>query len=486
MAGQAVLRYRAQGPVLQKYMDSSAFVQIIRGPLGSGKTTCSAAKLFRLICSQRATKEGVRKSRWAVIRNTYPDLKNTTIRDWRAIVPEGCGRFTMGVPPEHKLDFNLPDGTRVVADVIFLALDRPDDVRKLRGLQLTGAYINEGKEVPKAILDMITGRVDRYPMPGWDPSTVQILIDTNAWDDDHWMEELDRLRLKGELPGYEFFVQPPAVIEVDGKWQVNPEAENLRVLKPDYYQRQIAGKRRDWILVNLANRIGLSFDGKPVHPDYQESIHCAKDLLRPRPGIVYVGMDFGLTPAAVFWQRQSTGQWWGLDEVVCVDTGAVRFADAIKAKVAEMKAHQSGLTFVFRGDPSGDDRRDTTEDTYFSVLRANGIPALPCSTNDAQIRRDALDRPLQRSIGGEPGVLISPACKMLRRGLAGAWFYKRVEVPGEERFKDEPDKGPFSHVCEAGEYGLMDGGEHALINSAQARNMPRGPVRVAGGWDPRY
>jgi hypothetical protein len=485
VSGSAILRYRAQGPVLQRYLDSSMFVQIIRGPLGSGKTTCSAAKLFKLICSIRATKEGVRKSRWAVIRNTYPDLKNTTIRDWRAIVPENAGRFTMGVPPEHKLDFNLADGTRVLSDVMFLALDRPEDVRKLRGLQLTGAYINEGKEVPKAILDMITGRVDRYPMPGWDPGCVQILIDTNAWDDDHWMEELDKLRLKGELPGYEFFVQPPAVIEVNGKWEVNPEAENIRVLKPDYYQRQIAGKRRDWILVNLANRIGLSFDGKPVHPDYQESIHCAKDLLRPKPGIIYVGMDFGLTPAAVFWQRQPSRQWWGLDEIVCTDTGAVRFADALKAKCLEMKNLQAGLTFVFRGDPSGDDRRDTTEDTYFSVLRANGIPALPCSTNDAQIRRDALDRPLQRMVAGEPGVLISPACKHLRRGLAGAWYYKRIEVPGEERFKDEPDKGPYSHICEAGEYGLMDAGEHAMVDSAQARFMPKGAVRISHNWDPR-
>lgn len=484
MSGRAILKYRAQGPVLQQYLDSSDFVQIIRGPLGSGKTTCSAAKVFKLICEQRPNKAKERKSRWAIIRNTYPDLKNTTIRDWKSIVPDNVGRFTMGAPPEHKLDFDLADGTRVIAEVIFLALDKPDDVRKLRGMQLTGAYINEGKEVPKAILDMLTGRVDRYPFPGMS-NWVGVLIDTNAWDDDHWLEVLDKERLDGKLPGYAFFVQPAAVIKIAGEWQVNPEAENLKVLKPDYYQRQIAGKRDDWIRVNLANEIGISFDGKPVHPDYQESIHCAKVELLPVPGVINVGMDFGLTPAATFWQKQSNGQWWGLDEIVETSMGAERFADAIKAKEAEMKARTPGLIFVRRGDPSGDDRRDTDERTYFKVLNTNGVHALPCSTNDAEARRTALDRPLQRMVQGRPGLLVSPKMKRFRRGMAGAWFYKRVEVPGEERFKDEPDKGPYSHVCESGEYALMDAGEHAVVNSPGAQNFPRAPIRTNGSWDPR-
>jgi hypothetical protein len=484
VSGRAVLKYRAQGPVLQEYMDSSEFVQFIRGPLGSGKTTGSAAKLFRLICEQRASKAGERKSRYAAVRNTYPDLKNTTIRDWRSVVPDNCGRFTMGVPPEHKLDFDLPDGTRVISDVIFLALDRPDDVRKLRGMQLTGAWINETKELPKAILDMITGRVDRYPSPGYS-NWVGILGDTNAWDDDHWLEDLSRLSREGKLPGYKFFTQPPAVVKVNGKWEVNPLAENLKVLKPDYYARQIAGKREDWIRVNLANEIGISYDGKAVHPDYQESIHVAKDLLRASPGLVYVGMDFGLTPAAVFWQRQKDGQWWALEEVVCTDMGAVRFADQLKAKCADMRAQTSGLTFIFRGDPSGDNRSGTDEKTVFQVLRSNGIPALPCSTNDPQIRRDAIDRILQRSLSGKPGLQVSPSLKVFRRGMAGAWCYKRVEVTGHERFRDEPDKNEFSHVCEAGEYGLMDAGEHAMVNSAQAMNFPKNAVQVQKTWDPR-
>ena len=48
---------------------------------------------------------------------------------------------------------------------------------------------------------------------------------------------------------------------------------------------------------------------------------------------------------------------------------------------------------------------------------------------------------------------------MLRKGLAGAFKYKRLAVTGEERYHDKRDKNPYSHPCEALEYGLLGEGE---------------------------
>ena len=48
---------------------------------------------------------------------------------------------------------------------------------------------------------------------------------------------------------------------------------------------------------------------------------------------------------------------------------------------------------------------------------------------------------------------------MLIRGLAGEFCFKRIQVVGDERFKDNADKGPTSHVCEALHYALMGAGE---------------------------
>lgn len=478
----AVIRFRPPGPVAEAFMKSKKPFRIIRGPLGSGKTTATAIQVFKYICEQTASKAKVRTSRWVVVRNTYADLTNTTIRDWLSIVPDGAGVMTMGKPPEMKLDFDLPDGTTVKSEVIFLALDRPDDVRKLRGMQLTGAWVNEAKEIPKAIFDMLTGRIDRYPKPGYS-SWVGVIGDTNAWDQDHPLEEWAEKIRQGDMPDYEFFVQPGAVRWVDVKWEVNPDAENLKVLHPEYYLRQIAGKKLDWIKVNLANEIGFSFDGKPVHPDYSDSMHCSPTILTPRARLVRVGFDWGLTPAAAFLQRQEDGQWWQFDEIVTDDASTEELAVLVKNRIADWNARVPGLTWMFRGDPAGDKRQDGDKSTNFTIMRMNDIPAFPASTNDPVIRRDALDRPLTRLIGGKPGFLISPNCTITRKGLSGAFCYKRMQIAGEDRFRDVPDKTIESHICEAVEYALMDGGEHAVIN-APMRTAP--PVRQQAAQKPDW
>ncbi len=485
----AKVRYRPLGAVLEAYCKANSFVEIIRGPLGAGKTKASAFKIFKRICDQKVDANGLRRSRWAVIRNTYPDLTSTTIRDWKEVVPAGAGVLTMGHPPEHKLSFMLGDGTRVEAEVLFIALDRVDDVKKLRGAQLTGAWINELKELPKAVFDMVTGRVDRYPAPGAS-SWVGVIGDTNAWDQDHWLQDLDVKWQAGLLEDYQFFTQPPGVIKVNGEWRVNPAAENLMVLRDDYYRRIMQGKKEDWIRVNLANEIGLCFDGRPVYPDYSDSIHGARHLLIPvKDRIVEVGLDFGLTPAAAFLQRQADATWLAFDELVTGHedgdvhgtVGVERFALELKRKCAEYP----DLQFRFRGDPAGN-QADKSEQTYFQALAANGIVCLPASSNDPTKRRAAMERPLQRLVIGKPGIVFSPKCKVWRKGLAGAFNYKRVLISGAERYRDEPDKNAFSHICEAGEYGMMDAGENAVVNgsSRAAVNFPTRPVQPKVTWNP--
>ncbi len=495
------IKYRPQGEVLSKFGLSSTDVQIIRGPLGSGKTKGVVFKIIKLISEQTPDKNGVRKSRIPAIRNTYPDLQTTTIREFRECVSPTVGVFKNGHPPMFHFDFELMDGTRVEATVDFLALDREEDVRKLRGTQYTFGWLNEVKELPKAVMEMLLGRIDRYPIPGFS-KWVGIIGDTNAWDEDHWLAELEEEWIKGDLPGYEFFIQPGAVMRVEADtfgaakslqgtwWGVNPLAENLVVLRKAYYQRQIAGKKDDWIKVNLGNEVGLAIDGKPVHPDYQESVHRAKEILKPMMNVpIHVGMDFGLTPAAVFLQRTPVGRWHALDEIVFESGDAVKLADAIKLKCAEMrndlglngKSNDTALKFIFRGDPSGSTGSEARQDdTAFKVMRLNGVPALPASTNDPALRRNALDRPLTRMVVGGPGILFSPKCKYLRKGLAGAFHYRRVKVAGDERYQDKPDKNFWSHVVEACEYGLMDAGEHSVSNATGigVMKMPNHPVQA--------
>jgi hypothetical protein len=79
--------YEIDGPVLAAFMQSTAPVQVICGPVGSGKSKTCNLKLWAIANQQKPGPEGVRRTRMAVVRTTYPELRTTTIRTWLEHVP---------------------------------------------------------------------------------------------------------------------------------------------------------------------------------------------------------------------------------------------------------------------------------------------------------------------------------------------------------------------------------------------------------------
>ncbi|MES2346266.1 MAG: TerL [Pseudomonadota bacterium] len=471
--------YRPQGPTLEAYILDREQRTFICGPLGSSKTNASCWKSFRVMCAQAPDQNGIRKTRLAAIRNTYPDLMGTTVKDWLEMFDD-LGTFKgAGVePPTHRLRFELPDGTRVEAEMVFLALDREEHVRKLRGLQLTAAWLNEVKELPFAVVQMLDLRVGRYPQDTR-PTWYGIYGDTNAPDTDHWYY---RLAEEQRPEGWTFLKQPGGLIR-DGKdapWRENPLAENVQNLPAGYYIKGAQGKDEAWILVNLANEYGFVKDGKPVWPDYRDSTHCRQFELVKELGL-HIGMDFGLTPAAVFGQRMVNGQWRWRRELVTEDTGIIRFAGEVKLFLG---AHFPGWPIQsITGDPAGDQRQggDSEERTVFQLLAKEGIGAVPAPTNDFALRTEAVAAPLRRMIDGEPGFLIHPDCQITRKGMQGGYMFKRIKVAGDERYRDVPDKNKYSHPCEAGQYLMLSSGEHLdLMPKKQVVAVT--PIPMSSAW----
>jgi hypothetical protein len=436
----AVINYAPTGPVSRAFMWDDSFFRGIMGPFGSGKSTVCIMDILRRSQQQKVGSDGKRRSRWAVVRNTYPELRTTTIKSWHQWVPPQLGRWVDTGPPTHHIQEGDLD-----MEIIFVSLDRPDDVAKLLGMELTGAWIDEAREVPKAVVDGLTGRVGRYPskmMGGC--SWSGIIASTNPPDSDHWWYKLAE---DVHPEGWRFFRQPSGM---------SPDAENRENLPPNYYERQIAGKDEDWVKVYVHGEYGFVRDGRPVYPEYKDAIHCKEfDLLPSVP--IHVGIDFGLTPAAVIGQKTAMGQWRWHSELVTEDMGAVRFAQLLNQHI---QTHYKGFPIgSITGDPAGDIRAQTDEITPFQILRANGVMANPAATNDFIKRRESVAVPLTRLIDGSAGLIIHPQCKMLRKGMAGGYNYKRLQVTGEERYRDVPDKGKYSHVCEAGQYMMVGGGE---------------------------
>ena len=123
-------------PTCAAYIDSTAPVNVITGPWGSGKTSASIMKLFYHAGRTKPNKNNVRQCRAVVIRNTSDQLRDTTIKTFLYWFPTG----TVGTYKEFNKTYlayypgqPLPDGTPTWVDleVMFRALDRPDDVRKL-------------------------------------------------------------------------------------------------------------------------------------------------------------------------------------------------------------------------------------------------------------------------------------------------------------------------------------------------------------------
>lgn len=409
-------------------------------------------EIFGRACAQKPH-NGVRRTRWAVIRNTYPELKSTTIKTWTEWFPFAVMKWD--APISSTVSLPLPDGTKLEMEVWFFPLDRPEEVGKLRSLELTGGWINEASEVAKAVLDMMTQRVGRFPAQRHGgPTWHGVLMDTNMPDDDHYLYRLGET----ERPeGWEFFKQPGGLIFKGGDWsdrrnyEPNPKAENIPNLPGgyEYYYRQLAGKSKDWIKVFVLAQYGSVIDGKPVYPEWNEDLHVKR--VNPITKVpLILGFDFGLTPAVVIGQVTPRGQLLILDELVSSDMGIQQFArDVVRPHLA-MK--YPGFSFQAVGDPAGMGRADTDEKTCFMELAEQGIPCVPASSNTMTARREAVAKYLTKMIDGQPGLLCDPKADTIRRGFNGRYRYKRVQVSGDERYRDVPDKNEYSHPHDALQY----------------------------------
>ena len=254
-----------------------------------------------------------------------------------------------------------------------------------------------------------------------------------------------------------------------------PDAENVENLVDGYYNRLRAGKTADWINVYVDANYGFVMDGKPIYPEYEDNLHCAREMVPYIPNEpLYLGMDFGLTPACVFIQRHG-GTYYVIDEIVTEDMGAVSF---IKEVGRRLRSQYRSSEVQGWGDPAGDQRSPLREhETVFKVIRQAGIPIekSPDASNDPVLRRESVGK-LLASLGihGTPRLIVSPRCKMLRKGLRGAFCYKRLQVAGTDRYRDKPDKNIYSHVCEALEYAMVGLGEgYNLVRESKGHRKPR-------------
>lgn len=434
------------------------FIRLIMGPYGSGKSTLCCHEIVRRACAMPAWSNGRRKSRWIIVRNTSGELVTTTLQTWLNWFGE-LGDIQKRQKPVLTYEHIFNDGKGVVElELLFIALDREEDLRKVKSLEATGCYINELSEVPQGALAHFKGRVNhRYPprsfcnMDYW----AGIIADTNPPDIDHWIYRDFELQ---NLDGYHLFRQPPGLIkDQDGQWMANPDADNYANLSDDYYTKLAIGQTENFVKVFCLGEWGLVGTGKLVYPEYNDDLHSVENIEAIQGEQIHLGWDGGLTPACIVVQISPRGQFRVLKEYIGENIGIRNFAESIvlPSIAKDFPYSKLGLS-VF--DPSGVARSDILEEmSCISELNSIGIPTFPASTNDLTPRISAVRFFLNKMIDGKTGFVLSrKGCPVLRKGFVKEYVYKRLAVAGEERFKDKPDKNRASHPHDGLQYIAME------------------------------
>ncbi|WP_156520996.1 terminase family protein [Magnetospirillum moscoviense] len=469
------------GPVSASFISHRAMITAIMGPIGGGKTSAALMKAIYIAREQNPDPDGVRRTRFAFIRKTYRDLERTLIKSWFDWVPQSLGDWkggTGGQPAQHILRFRpqSPDGTTVECEVLFLAIGENSAEEALRGLEVTGFFLDEADTLDEEVLIYAISRAGRYPktdpangFPG--PTWSGVWMAFNAPDTDNWVY---RRFVDEQFEGHHFFRQPGGL---------EAGAENLANLPESYYQRAMMGQPDWWMRRMIHNQFGYSRDGKPVYPEFSERRHLAPTILRPTKGLpILIGLDGGRTPAAVLEQISPEGQRRTIAELVTDGMGATRFGRALRDFLDRDFA---GLAFKGWGDPAASwaARDDEQERSWLEIVSNEArITFLPAPSNDPTIRLEAVRRDLLESIDGDtPAYLCSPACRVLVKGFLSHYRYRRMAVAGGARFDDRPEKNDWSHVHDAKQYVTIgDGGHvHAL---GRAKSRFSAPIQADTGF----
>ena len=481
-------------PTLKCFSNDNTFLRLALGPFGSGKSSACVIEIYKRAMAQAPDKDGIRRTKFAVVRNSIPQLLDTTVPTFLRWLGD------LGIQKIANHDFIIdgipgPNNTTIHCMVHFRPLDKPQDIRNLLSLELTGAFFNESREINKGIVNAMRGRVGRYPPKNADGTGgctwKGIWMDSNPPDIDHWIYKLfeedqpqacltckrgpnndqmilypSRRRDNSVIPiidrrcpqcGKDVSNSFPLTAIYKQPSGFSKEAENLPFLEPDYYALLAAGMDKDFVDVYVHGLYGYVRDGKPVYENWDSAFHMAKEVLTAQRGypLILAFDNTGLKQGCVAIQYTPTGQLRILHEWLIEGMGTRRLCkDIIRPFIWST---YPGIELFITGDPAGVKRSDTDERTTFQEINeAFGLAATPARSNSWAARFNAVDTFLTKRLGkGEPALLVSPECKMTYRGFQGEYKMKRLQVVGGEKYIDRPEKNLVSNIHDAIQYGCL-------------------------------
>ena len=451
---------------LEPLFRSTKFWNIVVGPVGSAKTTACIFRLLMAAARQAPGKGGIRRTRFVISRTTFQQLKMTVLRD----IEYWLGPLIRWRPSDSMI---LIDQPPIYSEWYLVPLETTLDQRRLLSLQLSGAWFNEGREIPGELIYAAAGRIPRYP-----PATEEgvtwpfILIDSNP----------------GEIGGDLYKMCERArnahdMLYIHQGSGVGPDADWKHFLPDGYYERLMEHASPDWIDVHVHGRWGRDRSGAGVftrtyEPDVHERTGLEVDQTRP----LVIGLDPGRQPGAVLTQVQRDGTLYVLREAHAENCDLRTF---LTTYVKPWTSLAPLVNAVIVMDPAGRAKVSTANESPFTVARQLGFDVVLAETNDIGVRIAAVDRLLvMRGARGAPMIVVDAAqCRVLSEGLRGAYRF-RVKKDGAT-FDEKPLKiHPTSDVIDALQYVAMTIGGRKLDRFDRPATFyePPAPALDLTGW----
>lgn len=453
---------------LMGFFLSNKRVRFVRGPIGSTKSTAMVMELFRRAAEQEPDADGIRRTRFAIIRNTLQQIRETCLETiYKCLRP--IVKYKVS---DQKVIISVGD---IHTEWLLLPLDTPENIQKLLSLELTGAWISEAREIEPEIAMNVYSRCGRFPSAlagGVNPTWYGLIMETNSFSEDSpWFDQVEV-----NLPAnWDYFVQPGAF---------DPRADWRHYLPPTYYEDLIAANTDDWVKQYIHNRISESLSGQAVYRNtFVSDYHVSKEPLSVIPGrTLVIGMDFARYPAAIISQLDQLGRMRCLQELFQENAGIEKFiTETVTPELMDPRYSQCPVVIV--GDPSGGSRGEVGEEHVYDALKRLGYVAMPAVTNNIPPRIRAVETWLMRQVQGNAAFIIDGTrCPELVAGFKTHYRYKKRKT-GDLEDKPDKTKRPWADLHDALQYACLGSGTR--MQGRIMNRMTRQAVRDSmptGAW----
>ena len=476
-------------PTLSKFMRSKAYGRLCAGPVGSGKTTAMMMELFRRAMEQAKAPDGFRYTRYAIVRQTLKQLKDTVLKDMQTWLV-GLGEWKVS-ENTYYLDFG-----DVKSEWVFIPLEDAQDQARLLSMQLTGVWLSEVIEMNFDVLAPVSGRIGRYPSgPRGTPTWYGIIGDTNCPVE---LSDWHKFMIDPP-PNWQIFIQPSGMAANAENLNYLLQTEETRALPFDHPQRLAQGRKyyeqfldmyghdHAWVRRYVYAQYGDDPTGEAVFKaTFKPSFHVVPETFVIPGYPLIIGQDFGRNPWSLIGQMDHMGRLLIHEEVSAINIGLEKHVEEkLRPKLLQEKYLGSKMFIV--GDPTGMAKGTIAEESCFDALKRMGAPAFPAPTNEIDARLRAVEALLGRQINGGPALIINGKdCPWLVRAMSGGYRFKKFREGALKPTPEKFDKEGHSHVADCLQYMalVVHGG---LVSEFMRRLAPRKlakdrPQVTAAGW----